>query len=402
MKKDAWKTLLWIGIAEIFALSLWFSASVSSQELMESWNLHSDYKAWLSATVPMGFVVGAFVSSFFGLADRFNPRKIFAISALLGAVLNVCLIFVDHAVPGMILRILTGITLAGVYPTAVKIISQWFPKRRGLAIGILIAALTLGSALPHFVVVFFSTFDWKVVIISSSLLALLASGIVNWLLVDAPGSSNHLPFSFKMIKKVTSNKPVMLANYGYFGHMWELYAMWTWLPAFLTASFKMNSPQTDDWFIALSVFLAIGISGGVGCILGGIMADKLGRSLLTILSMVISAICSVLIGFSFGQFIWLTLILSMVWGMFVISDSAQFSAAVSEFAEVEYVGTALTFQMCIGFLITIVSINIIPVFQRMVGWEWVFIILAIGPILGTLSMLKFKKYEEGRIGQEQM
>lgn len=393
MIRGSWRALLWIGLAELCALSLWFSASVIAPELIIIWNLKANAEAWLSASVPIGFVIGAFFSSYFGIADRYNPRIVFAISALLGAILNGLLILAEHALFGILLRILTGITLAGVYPIAVKILSQWFPKKRGLAIGILIAALTLGSSLPHFVVMFFSSLNWRVVIICSSVLALIAAFIVYWILEDAPVTSNKLPFSFKLIKKVVTNKPVMLANYGYFGHMWELYAMWTWLPAFLTASFLSYSPGLSHWFIALSSFISIGIAGGIGCVVGGLISDKIGRSNLTIISMIISATCSILIGFTFGQFIWLTLILSIIWGMSVISDSAQFSAAVSEVAEVEYVGTALTFQMCIGFLITIFSINLIPVFQRLFGWEWVFIILAIGPILGIISMIKYKHHE---------
>ncbi|GAE26816.1 major facilitator superfamily MFS_1 [Halalkalibacter wakoensis JCM 9140] len=393
MKRGSWRALLWIGLAVLFSLSLWFSASVIAFEFIQMWNLSSHLEVWLSTAVPMGFVLGALVSSYFGLADRYNPRKIFAISALLGAILNALLLLAGHFSIGLLLRILNGVTLAGVYPIAVKMLSQWFPKRRGLAIGILIAALTLGSSLPHVVMMFFSSLNWKVVIIITSVLAGLAAAIVYWVLEDAPGTSNKSSFSFKLIKKVVKNKPVMLANYGYFGHMWELYAMWTWLPAFLAASFISYSPETSYWFIALASFLSIGIAGGIGCVLGGVISDKVGRSNLTIYSMVISATCAVLIGLTYGHFIWLTLILSFIWGMSVISDSAQFSAAVSEVAEVEYVGTALTFQMCIGFLITIFSINLIPLIQRYVGWEWVFALLAIGPILGILSMVKYKQYE---------
>jgi MFS family permease len=393
MIQGSWKALVWIGISELCALSLWYSASVIAPELIEIWNLSSNSEAWLSSSVPIGFVIGALFSSYFGVADRFNPRKVFAISALLGAILNALLILVDSGFFGILLRILTGITLAGVYPIAVKILSEWFPRKRGLAIGILIAALTLGSSLPHFIVMFFSSLSWKFVIICSSVLALLSAFVVSFILVDAPVKSKRLPFSLKVIKKVVMNKPVMLANYGYFGHMWELYAMWTWLPAFLTASFSTYSPETPHWFIALSSFISIGIAGGIGCVVGGLISDKIGRANLTIISMFISAFCSIMIGFTFGQLIWLTLIISIIWGVSVISDSAQFSAAVSEIAEDEYVGTALTFQMCIGFLLTIFSINLIPLIQRMVGWEWVFTILAIGPILGIINMVKYRRYE---------
>ncbi len=393
MIQGSWRALVWIGLAELCALSLWYSASVIAPELIEIWNLSESSEAWLSASVPIGFVIGALVSSYFGVADRFNPRKVLAISAFLGALLNALLILVDTAFFGILLRILTGVTLAGVYPIAVKILSQWFPQKRGLAIGILIAALTLGSSLPHFVIMFFSSFDWKLVIICTSVLALFSAIIVMYILEDAKVTSKGFTFSFKLIKKVVLNKPVMLANYGYFGHMWELYGMWTWLPAFLTASFLTYSPETPHWFIAFSSFLSIGIAGGIGCVVGGLISDKFGRANLTIISMVISAICSIVIGFTFGQFIWLTLLISMIWGMSIIADSAQFSAAVSEIAEEDYVGTALTFQMCIGFLLTIFSINLIPIIQRIIGWEWVFAILAIGPILGIVFMVKYRRYE---------
>nr|WP_106783287.1 MFS transporter [Lysinibacillus timonensis] len=391
MDSRAWKALVWIGLSELLALSLWFSASVISPQLIHQWNLDKSLEGWLSSAVPLGFVIGALVSSLFGMADRFNPRGIFALAALCGALLNSLLIFTDHAFWGILLRILTGISLAGVYPIAVKMISLWFPKRRGLAMGILVAALTLGSALPHFVKVFFVSVNWQSVIIVTSLLAILASIIIYYIVEDAPQEEKNTPFSFKLIRKVVKNKAAMLINYGYFGHNWELYGMWTWLPTFLVASFETSLPHVSEWYIALSSFSVIGIAGGIGCIVGGLLSDKIGRANLTILSMVVSSLCCILIGFTFGYSIWLTLTIAFIWGASIISDSAQFSAAVSEETDREYVGTALTFQMCIGFLITIFSINLVPIVQTLIGWEWVFLILAIGPILGTFAMIQYKR-----------
>ena len=393
MGENRWYALFWIAVSVLFALSLWFSASVVATQLSERWAVEQSFEAWLTAAIPIGFVIGAFASAYFGLADRMNPRKLFAISAISGAIFNMLLIFSTIAYVGFFLRVLTGMALAGVYPVAVKMLSQWFPKQRGIAIGILIAALTIGSSLPHIVKLFLSSFRWEFIIACSSVLAVIASAIVICIVKDAPNSTKGSIFSFKLLYKVIKNKPAMLVNYGYFGHNWELYGMWTWLPAFFAASIQIQKTSLTPAFIPLTSFVVIGIAGGIGCIIGGLLSEKIGRSNVTILSMCISGSCAVIIGFTFGKSIWLTTVIAFIWGMSIIADSAQFSTAVSETVEAQYVGTAVTFQMCVGFMVTIASINLIPVLAGFVGWEWVFAFLAIGPLFGIWAMIYYRKYE---------
>lgn len=376
-----------------FSLSLWFSAAVITPELRILWNLSKWSETWLSISIPAGFVIGSFISAYYGLADKFNNRKLFAISALFSSIFNFLLVFVEDVSLGITFRLLTGIGLAGVYPTAVKMVTQWFPKQRGLATGILIAALTLGSSLPHFISVFVVSIDFRYVLLISSVLALIASLLMYGVLQDAPIDQKKTNFSIHLLKKIIKNKPVMLANYGYFGHMWELYAMWTWLPVFLAASITHNHPEIAPWLSMFISFVSIGVSGSIGCIVGGVLADKFGRSNLTIAAMSISLACAFIIGLTFGQHIWLVTIVSIIWGASAIADSGQFSVAVSEVSEVECVGTALTFQMCVGFIITIISIHIIPFLQNWLGWQWVFIVLCVGPLFGIISMIKYKRYE---------
>ncbi|MBW3671181.1 MAG: MFS transporter, partial [Acidobacteria bacterium] len=287
------------------------------------------------------------------------------------------------------LRFLTGFSLAGVYPPGMKLMATWFRRGRGLALGVLVGALTLGKASPYLVNWIGS--EWRTTVLAASLFAVIGGLLVMWLIREGPLSLGTAPFDPGQIVAIVRNRGVRLANFGYFGHMWELYAMWTWLPLMLSASFELSGSSPS--LAQIGSFLVIG-SGAVGCVVAGAVADRIGRTLVTSVAMIISGSCCVLIGFLYGGSPVLLLSLATLWGATIVADSAQFSACVTELGDPRYIGTALTFQTCVGFLLTTVSISLIPWLVDRVGWEWAFIFLMPGPLLGTVSMLRLRALPE--------
>jgi MFS family permease len=280
--------------------------------------------------------------------------------------------------------------LAGVYPPGMKIMATWFQRSRGMALGVLIGALTLGKASPYLVNAVGSS-NWRQNILFISLLAIVGGLIVLLFIADGPHSTPAARFNWKQAIVVFKNRGVRLASFGYFGHMWELYAMWAWVPVMIRASMAVTKASPIP--VEVASFLVIGC-GAVGCMVAGLIADKVGRTVVTSWAMAISGSCCLLIGFLFGGNPFLLLLVAAIWGASVIADSAQFSACVTELGDPQYVGTALTIQTSVGFLLTSFSIELIPYFVRHVGWRYAFAILVPGPLLGVMAMLRLRSLPE--------
>lgn len=391
-----WRALFWITLAELLAMSVWFSASAVTGALTRQWHLSGTAVTWLTASVQLGFVAGALISATLGLADRLRPRTLMGWGAFGAALTTVALLGLPQGGWGpFVLRALTGACLAVVYPVAVQWVARWFPRQRGLAVGILIGGLTIGSALPHLLVGLPLLQHWSGVLAGSAGLAVVSWGLVLWVVPEHPGSFHPLAFQWDRVGAVLRDQPVMWANLGYWGHMWELYAMWTWLPAFLLASWAAHWTGTALLSVAGSAsFAAIGLAGLAGGLAGGWAADRWGRTRATIGAMGLSGAMALLVGLTYRQAPWLTMLVALVWGFSVIADSAQFSAAVTELSPVALQGSALTLQMAVGFLITIGSIDLVGRLQPILGWSHVLMVLAVGPALGMWAMTRLRRRPE--------
>lgn len=389
-----WRSVLLLAICQVLALSLWFSATAVIPVLKSEYGLSGLQASFFSSAVAIGFVCGTLISAILSLADRIPPKIFFAAATLTAALANAAIVLFDPTSPFVILlRTLTGICMAGIYPIGMKMVSTWAKRDTGLLVGLLVGALTIGSASPHILnLLDTSGIDWQLTLIASSLLAVAASGLITLVSLgsDIPKAPPFDPASALYAWKY---KPLRLANFGYFGHMWELYAMWAWIGLFLFESFRISEIQDGQFYANLGTFATIAV-GGLGSLIAGIAADRVGRTTVTIAAMTISGTCAVIVGFLFGGSPTILVVVCLIWGISIVADSAQFSTCVIELSPKNMIGTMLTIQTSIGFLISLATIHLIPLFIDLIGWRYAFATLAIGPFLGVLAMVKLRHRPE--------
>ncbi len=383
-----------IALSQLLVLTLWFSASAVAPQLSALWSLSEGQSTALTLAVQIGFVIGAFGAATTGLADAFPARRLFLVASVIGAGANGLLTFLDVGQFGLALalRFITGVSLAGVYPSGLKVMAGWFTAGRGMALGVLVGALTVGSAGPHLIRGI--GLDWRGVLWGASLLALLGGLLMVRFVSDGPAESPPSPFSWQHVGSVVRNRGVRLSTYGYLGHMWELYAMWTWTAAFLAAS-SVARGDSIGW-VPLATFIVIA-SGGFGAWLAGVLADRVGRTRIAGGAMAISGSCALASPLVFGAHPLIVMTVFVVWGITVVADSAQFSTMVTEVSDATRRGTALALQTALGFLLTLVTIRGVPLLAETHGWEWAFPWLALGPAVGIAAMIRLYRSPEAAL-----
>jgi MFS family permease len=382
--RGAPRQLAVLALAMVLGMTPWFSATVAAPGMRAEWNTTPSVSAWLTIAVQLGFVLGTFVSAVLLLSDRFSARRLASASSCLVTIATAALAW-RHTGPATAIALcgLTGAALAGVYPPGIKIAAGWWRSGRGTAIGILVGALTIGSAMPNLLRALSPTERWRTVILAAAACALVSASLFGLAVRDGPFQAASAPFNPRALSTVVRNRWVALATAGYLGHMWELYAMWSSIGAFW--AFVMAPRALAPALAPVFAFITIA-SGAIGCVVAGVAADRVGRPIVTIVAMAISATCALAIGFLTTAPLVVVTVVAVVWGISIVADSAQFSAAITELAPSQYVGTAITLQTCLGFLLTIITIRLVPVWVHLWGWELAYVPLAIGPVAGILAM----------------
>jgi MFS family permease len=379
--------LAWLSLAMFLGMTLWFSATAANGPIVAEFQLTPGETAWLTMAVQGGFVIGTLVSAVLNLPDVLNARRLFNVGCLTGALANAALAVAQGPRTLIALRVATGAALAWVYPPGMKVAAGWFNERRGMALGAVIGALTIGSAFPHLLAAASAAVPWRVLMLIASFLAILGGGLIVTVVGDGPFVARSARFDPAAVARVFADRHTRLATLAYLGHMWELYAVWTWIAAYAAAAVGSDGPDAVGASVLGSAVAFVMIaSGAIGSAVAGLFADRTGKARIAAWAMMVSGTCCAAAGFIYRAPIAVLVLFAILWGVAVIADSGQLSALVAQYSPRDHVGTALTVQTCAGFLLTMISIRLLPIIAAAIGWQWVFLCLAPGPFLGVLAL----------------
>jgi MFS family permease len=383
--REATRALLVVSAAVLLAGSTWFSGTAAVPALRAAWGLGDGQAAWLTVAVQLGFITGTFAYAALNVADVWNARRVFAASALAGAACNAAFAWASDGLGwALAFRYLTGVTLAGVYPVGMKIVASWFREGLGWRLGVLVGALGLGTASPYLVRAVGVGGDWRTLAGSASVAAVAAAVLVTAALADGPFLRGRARFDLTAAARVFREPSFRLVALGYFGHMWELYALWS-LVLFFVAGRGWSA--SDSALVAFATVAA----GAVGCVGGGWLSRRIGERRVALGALVASAACCALSGLAYALPAPLLVGFLVLWGSVAVADSPQFSALAARYCPPEYTATALTVQNGVGFAVTVASLQLLPLLATRLGWRWVFTVLAIGPALGGLAMARLRR-----------
>ena len=374
-----------IVFSQFCCTSLWFASNAIINDLALTYGLDTSITGNITSAVQLGFISGTLVFAILSIADRFSPSVVFMVCAFLGAAVNLGVLWSGNTLLSLlIIRFVVGFFLAGIYPVGMKIAADYYSKGLGLSLSLLVGALVLGTAFPHLLKVSAQSIDWRIVIYITSALAALGGLLIYLFVPDGPNLKPAQQVELSSFFKVFKNKPFRAAAFGYFGHMWELYTFWAFVPIMI-ATFNNGTGQ-EVLDVSLWAFLIIGI-GAIACVIGGMLSQRYGTRIVAIAALTLSGLCCLIMPLIIGSgMVWLFVVFLLFWGMTVIADSPLFSTMVAQNATPELKGTALTIVNCIGFAITIVSIQLLSALWTGTSSPYVFMILAIGPALGLLAL----------------